>query len=176
MKIFYDTEFLERGYKYSIDLISIGMVREDGEELYLINRDAPLDDMYKHEWLLENVVPHLPCVVSVFPSWDKNFSDYQYVLPRDIIAGLVKQFVLVDDKPELWAWYGAYDHVVIAQLFNTMSELPEGFPMWTNDLRQVTKDFNVRLPSKSGTEHHALEDARWLKKSYEFVEEKRKAQ
>jgi 3' exoribonuclease, RNase T-like len=37
VKIFYDTEFIEDGR--TIDLISIGMVAEDGREYYAVNRD-----------------------------------------------------------------------------------------------------------------------------------------
>ena len=169
MNIFYDTEFLERGYKYPIDLISIGMVSEDGKELYLINEDAPLDDIYDHGWLLDNVVPHLP--LQMTPHWDKDHPLYGTVVPRSVIADCVKDFVLGSGiDPQLWAWYGAYDHVVLAQLFNTMSELPDGFPMWTNDLKQeVERLGNPRLPSKGQTEHDALEDARWVKKSYNWL-------
>ena len=31
--------------------------------------------------------------------------------------------------------YGAYDHVALAQLSGPMVLLPDGVPMWTNDLR-----------------------------------------
>lgn len=39
MKFFYDTEFIEDGK--TIDLISIGIVAEDGLEYYAVNLDAP---------------------------------------------------------------------------------------------------------------------------------------
>ena len=96
------------------------------------------------------------------------------VVTRSVIAGRVKNFVLGSGvDPQLWAWYGAYDHVVLAQLFNTMSELPDGFPMWTNDLKQeVERLGNPRLPSKGNKEHDALEDARWVKKCYDWLRSK----
>ena len=37
MRIFYDTEFLDDGK--TIDLISIGMVAEDGRELYAVSSE-----------------------------------------------------------------------------------------------------------------------------------------
>lgn len=176
--IFYDTEFLERGHKYPIDLISIGMVSEDDKWLYLINKDAPLDEIAKHEWLRGNVVPYLPLNISIVPDglqiyWNEDHPLYGAVVPRSVIADCVKDFVLGSGiDPKLWAWYGAYDHVVLAQLFNTMAELPDGFPMWTNDLKQeVERVGDPRLPSKGNKEHDALEDARWVKKCYDWLKE-----
>ena len=58
MRIFYDTEFLEDGR--TIDLISIGMVAEDGREYYAVTSDADWDRIRKHDRLIRNVVPHLP--------------------------------------------------------------------------------------------------------------------
>ena len=54
MKIFFDTEFLEDGK--TIDLISIGLVREDGKELYLINKDMNVRKAIKDVWVRENVM------------------------------------------------------------------------------------------------------------------------
>lgn len=62
MRVFYDCEFLEDGR--TIDLISIGMVAEDGRELYAvaeeIQRDPLRSRICEHQWLMENVIPHLP--------------------------------------------------------------------------------------------------------------------
>src|SRR5690606_14816131 len=58
VKIYYDTEFLEDGE--TIELISIGMVAEDGRELYAVNADMPFRRVIRHDWLRENVVPSLP--------------------------------------------------------------------------------------------------------------------
>lgn len=54
-KVFFDTEFT--GLQQDTDLISIGFVAEDGEELYIeLNdfREEKLDD-----WLRENVIANL---------------------------------------------------------------------------------------------------------------------
>ncbi|TWH05595.1 uncharacterized protein DUF5051, partial [Rhodococcus rhodochrous J45] len=55
MKYFYDTEFLENGS--TIDLISIGIVAEDGREYYAVNSDMDHDRIAHDEWLCKNVVP-----------------------------------------------------------------------------------------------------------------------
>jgi len=155
-KIFYDTEFLEDGK--TIDLISIGMVNELGEEYYAVNEDMPMDRIVDHEWLMENVMPHLPTL------------NDSCIKPARQIAEEVKEFITRHPDPRLWAWYGAYDHVVMCQLFGTMVGLHDtGIPMWTNDLRQLIDGMPVRLPKQESTKHNALEDAKWVKSSYEWV-------
>lgn len=167
MKIYYDTEFLEDGK--TIELISIGMVAEDGRELYLVNRDAPWKRIKRNDWLMKNVVPHLPQPHGDWrnhmpKSWLIDFND-PAVQPKDVIAERVKRFLLdpLGDL-ELWGWYSAYDHVVLAQLFGRMIDLPSGIPMWTNDLRQeVARLGDPPLPEQASGVHNALADARHLK-------------
>ncbi|MFF9632954.1 3'-5' exoribonuclease domain-containing protein [Streptomyces fradiae] len=163
-RIFYDTEFLEDGR--TIDLISIGMVREsDGAELYLVNRDMPVRKIRKHPWLMKNVVPGLPRPHGdrrnhMPQSWLFDYCD-PLVKHRDRIAAEVRRFITDTSDPQLWAWYGAYDHVALAQLFGRMIDLPTGIPMWTNDLRQEAERLgNPQLPEQSAGVHNALADAR----------------
>jgi hypothetical protein len=171
LKIFYDCEFLEDGI--TIELISIGMVAEDGRELYLVNRDAPWKRIKKHEWLMANVVPKLPRPYGDWrnhmpKSWLIDFNN-PAVQSRDVIAEQVERFLLGDDLEtytdlELWADYGAYDHVVLCQLFGPMIALPPGIPMFTNDLQQELRRLgNPPLPKRASGVHNALEDARHLK-------------
>ena len=186
MRIWYDTEFYERGPAYPIQLISIGMIREDGKELYAVNGEFPIDVFSRHAWLGENVAPHLPLinhgprefvkgdgsrVFCNFWEWDEDAIEHdRHVWNRAIICEQVRQFVLDADNPELWGWYSSYDHVVLAQLFGTMIDLPSGFPMWTNDVRQLSQQYgNPRLPAQKGVEHHALADARWTKEAWEYL-------
>jgi hypothetical protein len=56
MKYWLDTEFIEDGE--TIDLISIGIVAEDGREYYAINLDCDLSKASK--FVKENVIPKLP--------------------------------------------------------------------------------------------------------------------
>ncbi len=173
-EVYYDTEFLEDGR--TIDLLSIGMVREDGAEYYAVVQDDRLiSRAYEHEWLRENVLPSLPLKLTglgAWWEWSKSHPDAKYVKPRELIAAEVREFILAVPEPQLWAWYAAYDHVALCQLWGTMMQLPKGVPMWTNDLKQEAERLgNPGLPSLSGiTEHNALDDARecrfrhrWLK-------------
>ena len=183
MKIFYDTEFIERGPDLPIELISIGMVREDGEELYLINADMSLPTLYRMEWLRTNVMPHLPVRTEgdapgqTILVWDTEHPDYSKVKSRWDIRDAVYDFVLGGlttekvDNPELWAYYGAYDHVVLCQLFGSMVDLPLDFPMVSMDLVQAVQAASPLpgLPEQQGDEHHALADARWVRDAYNWL-------
>jgi hypothetical protein len=159
-RIHYDTEFLEDGR--TIDLISIGMIREDGAEYYAVSLDMPLERIEAHQWLRANVVPSLPLCGGAPFMWDRDDPGFRHVKPRAQIAREVRDFLRAVPDPQLWAWYAAYDHVALAQLFGPMISMPDGIPMWTNDLRQECERLgNPALPSLSGiTEHNALDDAR----------------
>jgi hypothetical protein len=163
MDVYYDAEFLEDGK--TIDLISIGLVREDGREYYAVNRQMPVRRIRKHPWLMANVVPSLPrphgqWIFDMPKSWLFNYADVS-VKPRRQIASEVREFILATPDPQLWAWYGAYDHVALAQLFGRMIDLPDGIPMWTNDLKQECQRLgNPEVPEQESGEHNALADAR----------------
>ena len=175
-EIYYDCEFLENGR--TIDLISIGMVREDGAEYYAVNQDCDLWEIQNHEWLMANVVPSLPLRMDHDLKmgtlvWDYEDPGYRNVRRHYAIARGVRDFILAAPAPELWADYGAYDHVVLCQLWGRMIDLPEGVPMWTHDLRQeAERPGSPALPSLSGiTEHNALDDAREVRFRRQWLRE-----
>lgn len=144
----YDTEFLEDGL--TIDLISIGIVCEDGREYYAINADAAWHRIVRDDWLMKNVVQCL--------------GDFAAFRPKQLIAYEVAEFLLGGKTaPELWAYFSAYDHVALAQLWGKMIDLPTGIPMRSNDVRQEMERLDVPSDAvpQSGALHNALEDARW---------------
>ncbi len=135
MKYFYDTEFIEDGK--TIDLISIGIVAEDGREFYAQNIEC--DYSRANEWVRTNVLSHLEGLSAAeakigfiytkhthYPSWKT----------RSQIRNALHTFAIAD-KPEFWGYYSAYDHVALCQLFGTMVDLPKGFPMYTRDIKQL---------------------------------------
>lgn len=162
----YDTEFLEDGK--TIELISIGIVCEDGREYYAVNRDMPMDRIFRNDWLMENVAPWLPGVVGAperneTGGWDWGLATcVPEVKPLDFIRDEVAEFLTTRQASvELWADYAAYDHVALAQLFGRMIDLPRGIPMYTNDLQQELRRLgNPVLPVQPQGLHHALDDAR----------------
>lgn len=56
MKIYMDSEFVDDGK--TIDLISIGLVSEDGREIYL--QSVEFDPSKASQWVKDNVLSHLP--------------------------------------------------------------------------------------------------------------------
>lgn len=169
----YDTEFIEDGK--TIDLISIGIACEDGREYYAVNKNMPLSRIRKHEWLMSNVVPQLPQ-----PQGDRKFYtpkrwlyDYSSSLakPRNQIAAEVRDFLLPgNSSPRIWADFCSYDHVVLAQLFGRMTDLPDIIPRWTRELRQALEAAGwPDVPVQRSGSHNALEDARHVLRTLRHI-------
>lgn len=171
----YDCEFSTTSSV--IDLVSIALVAGDGREYYAIVKDCNLDALLANDWLMANVVPTLPLTRGTGPdgdflAWGPDLPDFDKVKSREQIAREVEDFVLdvehrdrTGELPyvELWANYAAYDHVALCQLFGSMIDLPEGFPMWTHDIQQEAERLGLSdkdLPQQEGGEHNALADAR----------------
>lgn len=155
MRYFLDTEFIEDGK--TIDLVSIGIVAEDGREYYACSTEARLD--LASEWVRNNVLPHLP------PYSDKAWK------PRKYIAHDVFSFIY-GPCPQIWAYYADYDWVALCQLFGTMMQLPSHFPKFCMDLKQLSyhKGGTVLHPPDPTDEHNALADARWNAELFKFLE------
>ncbi|MCQ4119864.1 3'-5' exoribonuclease domain-containing protein [Rhodococcus tibetensis] len=184
-RYFYDTEFLEDGM--TIDLISIGIVAEDGREYYAVSSDLPIARIRKDDWLLRNVMTSLPVnepqslqrYVENSPNHhprpsvstlDVDRRDSR-VKPEWVIANEVRDFLLAAHGVELWADYAAYDHVVLCQLWGRMIGLPTGIPMFTKDLQQRLSDLgNPRVPEQTAGLHNALDDARHVKAVVDYIE------
>ncbi|AKS33619.1 polyadenylate-specific 3'-exoribonuclease AS [Mycolicibacterium goodii] len=147
MRYFYDTEFIDDGR--TIELISIGVAAEDGREYYAIS--AEFDPGRAGPWVRRHVLPKLPSPSSKL--WRSR---------RQIRAELEEFFGIDGDEPiELWAWVGAYDHVVLCQLWGPMTELPAAIPRFTRELRQLWEDHgSPRMPARPTDSHDALVDAR----------------
>jgi len=170
MRYWLDTEFIEDGK--TIDLISIGIVAEDGREYYAEAQDVDLSRA--SAWVQENVMPHL---WSRQPdkrnanAWSRD-GGVGGLLPKRHIASDVRSFCDPEQygKPEFWGYYADYDWVVLCQLFGTMMDLPKGWPMYCRDIKQMADDRgNPQLPKEGKDEHHALADARWNKRAWEYL-------
>lgn len=200
MKYFLDTEFIE--YGKTIDLISIGIVSEDGREFYALNADC--DWSKANQWVRENVLAGLPDkpAIATFSESDRQngwmrhaeiggevlrfVGGEAFIMLRksclsyfdligEMMAGSAKVTRKMKDgveSPEFWADYADYDWVVFCQLFGTMMDLPQGFPMYCHDLRQECDRLGIRdLPRlEEGVEHNALHDAREVKYRYEWLQ------
>lgn len=181
MRYFYDCEFHEDGR--TIDLISIGIVAQDGREYYAVHAEADWTRASAHPWLPEDVLDHLPgewvmrhTAGQVRNEWrpDRRHKD---VKVREQIADEVSAFIAAGspnrDDNELWAYYAAYDHVALCQMWGRMVDLPAAVPMFTRDLQQVVAELEengqeVHRPAQTD-EHFALADARWDRALHEVL-------
>lgn len=163
MRYFLDTEFMEvppvaGEHPGMIDLISIALVREDGEALYEISSE--FDPALANAWVRKNVIAKLPSTVAV---------------PRRSRAEIRKRvldFVGGDTRPRFWAYFADYDWVCFAWLFGAMIELPPMFPKFCLDLKQTMMELGIsrdELPPDPANAHDALEDALWLRSAFALV-------
>lgn len=249
MKYFIDTEFLEGTQKETfpislfrketpptIDLISIGIVSEDGREYYTISKDFNLKEAWnrfqikdydlsvkKEYWIRENVLKPIWRELFFKSDCRLGLSDNQtQKLYKKIMIGefdeyftykslksLLKkygktnkeikegiqyfihtthsdnelEFTTDNAKISFYAYYADYDWVVFCWLFGKMIDLPERFPKYCNDLKQILDEKEIKLRGQSQfidlkkhthfpkqeNEHNAIEDARWNKQLYEFL-------
>jgi hypothetical protein len=203
MKYFIDTEFIEGFNKplfgkrrHFIDLISIGIVCEDGRTYSAISNEYKYNNADK--WVQENVID--PLYISTV-SGDgrnrcnsKNFHLY-YGKSNKQIAEEIEWFIrrdhhvncntniLVDDKThepvEFYGYYADYDWVLFCSLFGRMIDLPKGFPMYCHDLKQTfDEDYHEQIREsikkhpdypKQENEHNALSDAKFNLNLYNFL-------
>jgi len=57
-------------------------------------------------------------------------------------------------NPIFYGYYSAYDHVVFAWLFGKMIDLPNGFPMYTIDLKQMLDEIAEKTVKKTNETVH----------------------
>lgn len=161
MRFFYDCEFIEDGR--IIELISIGVVDEQGREFYAVSTE--FDPQRAGNWVRTHVLPKLPPPAD--PAWRT----------RGAIRDTLLTFLTAPgEEVELWAWFAAYDHVALAQLWGPMPALPRSLPRFTRELRQRWEDVGKpALPPPPGDAHDALTDARHNLTRWRVIEQHRSA-
>ena len=166
-RFFYDCEFIEK--PGSIEMLSIGVIGEDGKYLYAINHHADISGASK--WVWDNVLAKLP---DVWTGGDRG--PLKGPGPKDIGESLLDFLRPTEENPvQLWGYCSAYDHVVLCWLFGRMIDLPKGMPMLTMDIKQKMIEHGIKkseLPfqDEKGA-HNALEDATWNMDSFRRIEE-----
>jgi 3' exoribonuclease, RNase T-like len=195
IKIYIDSEFVDDGK--TIDLISIGLVSEDGREIYM--QSVEFDPTKASQWVKDNVLAHLqmcpfanmtPGIEGSDKTYHKThggqctFSDPDrgiigahtdcYWRTREQIRNEIIAFCDSEQygKPEFIGWCCAFDFVVLSQLFGTMMEVPLHFPHHFKDLQNALDERGIPdhdLPAQQGAIHNALSDARYIKLVWEAV-------
>jgi hypothetical protein len=159
VRFFYDTEFIEDGK--TIDLVSIGVVDENGREVYAVSTE--FNPTKAGQWVREHVLDKLPSPAD--PAWCDRATMRSRLL-RFLNRGR--------DRVELWAWFAAYDHVALAQLWGDMPALPRELPRFTRELRQRWEDVGKpTLPPPPSDAHDALADARHNLLRWRIIEAER---
>lgn len=156
MKYFLDCEFLEGFHKplfgkrrHFIDLISIGIVCEDGREYYAISKEFNAKDA--DSWVIENVISQLedkklmraglitPTMVADGYIWKTNEE-----IKNDLLTffGCWRDqlFYRAPEGIQILGYYSDYDWVLFCSLFGRMIDLPKGFPMYCIDLKQTVDE------------------------------------
>jgi hypothetical protein len=150
LKYWIDTEFIER--PFTIDLISIGVVAEDGREFYAQSNEV--DWTKASQWTLQTVRPQLEG-----PG-----------MAREEIGYALRRFIDQDEHPVFWGYFSAFDWVVFGWLFGDMHEQPFRFPALCLDIKQWAIELgDPELPRQEGSRHHALADARWTREAWAFL-------
>lgn len=206
MKYFLDTEFIEGFNKpmfgkkrHFIDLISIGIYREDGKSLYLISNEYNYDDA--SQWVKENVIAPM-YVKSVSGDVRNGLSSYNFHKHTGLSNSAIRLAILeffgcwrdvhfwrAPEGIEVYGYYADYDWVLFCSLFGRMIDLPKGFPMYCRDLKQTFDNYAMSFGwserigldemikklkenidyPKQTNEHNALADAKWNYGLYKFL-------
>jgi hypothetical protein len=175
MKFFLDTEFIEGIRKplfsrrrHFIDLISIGIVAENGKSYSAICSEY--DYSKASRWVKSNVIiPLYQDTVHGDQRHIYNFYDFHLFFgkKKKQIVEEIKEFVYsqvnvqwkwnainqkvpekVFDPIDFYAYFGDYDWVAMCGLFGTMMDLPMGFPMYCRDLKQMLDETANNLSEK----------------------------
>lgn len=150
MKYWFDTEFIDNGS--TIDLISIGIVSEDGRLYYAESNEFIPGNAC--EWVKKNVL-------AILEGPKKS---------REQIRNDIETFVGDDAHPVFWTYYGSYDWVAFCQLWGTMLSLPAIWPNLCMDIKQLAVTFgNPLLPEQETVRHNALNDAVWTRDAHQWL-------
>jgi len=167
MKYFLDTKFIDDGF--TIELISIGIVAEDGREFYNINRNCKFWNA--SEWVRDNVLE--PMGILIHGDFQAIYQDTYDIssecVKHDITKNII-EFFNGDYDIEIWGWYCSYDWVVFCQLFGPMVDIPKGMPYSMMDLRQAMRGIPKHQRPKVKGNHNALDDARGIRDAFMELE------
>jgi hypothetical protein len=191
-----DSEFIDDGK--TVDLISIGIVCEDGRELYLQSSEFNIDKA--SQWVKDNVIMHLDlcpyiqqppgplyslgtlygaqaqhrkgqCVDQIYGLRHRCPWRTRAQMRRDLL-GFFGFSSGTPEGIELRGWITAYDYVAFAQVFGTMLDVPAGLPHYIHELQAILDAQGITddmLPPQEAGLHRAIDDARHIKRLWELV-------
>lgn len=158
--IFMDAEFTGLS-AHGIQFLSIALIKEDtGEEMYL-ELDVPIKEI-EDDWVHQNVIPYLT----------------QEKVPQEIAVQKIRDFV-GEDKPYMVADVNQFDWMGICGMFGVWDVPFFYIPIDFASIlfaKAINPDVNrekyaeqLGIDVSKYKKHHALHDARILKKMYEIL-------
>ncbi len=158
--IFFDTEFTFLDARKG-ELLSLGLVKDSGEELYLEFEQPPHDRM--DPWVIEHVLPSLSGTV----------------VSKDEAKAQIREFV-GPDRPYLMAYVNQFDSIYWYDLFSDPQKHPafwipidfasilfaHGFDPESMGHQDFFDRIGVNRSNYNTRGHNALEDAQLLKEVY----------
>ena len=163
MRYFLDCEFIERGSKHPVELVSIAVVADNGREFYAVSTEFRA--RHASEWVKANVLPLLPERKPIPPPWGspRQWDEAARWMKRAAIRDGLLAFVGGDPAPEFWGWCCGFDYVLVSQLVG-FDAWPAGWPYYFRDVQQEADRQGVALETQPKGQHDALADARWVRR------------
>ncbi len=156
--IFFDTEFTHLDPKKG-ELLSLGLVKTTGEELYIEFEQPPHEDM--HPWVIDHVLPYL----------------FGNPIEKEEARGKIREFVGTE-RPYLMAYVNQFDAMYWYELFGDPKDHPafwipldfasilfaHGFD--PESMRQDAFFDRIGIDLSKFHKHNALDDAKLLREVY----------
>ena len=154
-RYFFDTEFNDDSEQFACELISIGIISEEGKEYYGISNEFNAAAAAAEPWLKKHVI-------------DKLDDPSTWVSVEEIRKHIL-DMIEPAREIEFWSRNGSYDNVLLCQIFGGMGNLFEtlrkekGIQKVTfrdiKELHRRAPEIKIRPKFEAGA-HVAINDAR----------------
>jgi len=181
-KIFFDTEFT--GLTQNTSLISIGLVADTGEKIYIENLDW--DKSKSNDWINTNVIKN-----TFWLDEDSDKIQPKFTISYNLVSMALRSYEIKeeliewfdkfgDESIEIWSDCLAYDWVLFCNIFGGAFNIPSNIYYIPFDLCTLMKikgidpDINREKFADCNDElveskHNSLHDAEIIKKCYEKI-------
>lgn len=164
MNLFLDTEFTRLPWLDGSELISIGIVLENGEEYYGCSSESNLDN--SSEFVRNHVLEGLPSMANRETLVEIGCGIDDLITGKDITS-VWAVFPTLEQLSCLYT--GAQSVEVIHtqyadwdfQLFKNLASQSAQMPIFCNDLSEIVRQLDQSVLPINSHAHNALEDARW---------------
>ena len=184
MNMYFDTEFT--GLRKNTQLISIGLISEDGKEFYA--EFASINTELLDDWIIENVLMNTAKYGEVNETdIVVNESDYHFGT-REEIQEELKEWLSQFNEVQLVSDVCHYDMVLFIDIFGSAFDLPENVSPVCYDINQDIASYYEESQKNAfdrnredileekgitvvGQKHNSLYDARVIQQIYNVLNE-----